>query len=102
MKQPGKQFALCIDNAGNEASLILGKVYRIVLDAKAAKDRLVRIIDESGKTTFSTRISLCLSISQPRSKRRFSRFRTPAEAAAEGLAWTAGAVGEAQARQRAS
>jgi len=49
MKQPSKQFALCIDNAGNEASLILGKVYRILPDAKAAKDDLIRIIDESGE-----------------------------------------------------
>jgi hypothetical protein len=49
MKQSTKQFALCIDNTGNEASLILGKVYRIVPDARAAKDDLVRIIDESGE-----------------------------------------------------
>ena len=49
MKQPTKQFALCIDNVGNEASLILGKVYRIIPDARAAKDDLVRIIDESGE-----------------------------------------------------
>jgi hypothetical protein len=44
-----KQFALCLENAGNEASLILGKVYRILPDARAAKDDLVRIIDESGE-----------------------------------------------------
>lgn len=43
------QFALCLDNAGNEASLILGKVYAIVPDARAAKDDLIRIIDESGE-----------------------------------------------------
>ena len=43
------QFALCIENSGNEASLILGKVYRIVPDARAAKDSLLRIIDESGE-----------------------------------------------------
>ena len=42
-------FALCLENAGNEASLILGKVYRVVPDARAAKDDLVRIIDESGE-----------------------------------------------------
>ena len=49
MKRPIKPpFALCLENAGNEASLILGKVYRIVPDARAAKDDLVRIIDESG------------------------------------------------------
>jgi len=49
MKRPSKQFALCIENAGNEASLILGKVYRILPDARAAKDDFVRIIDESGE-----------------------------------------------------
>ena len=49
MKRHTKHFALCLKNTGNEASLILGKVYRIVPDARAAKDDLVRIIDESGE-----------------------------------------------------
>jgi hypothetical protein len=49
MKQPTKHFALCLKNDGNEASLILGKVYRILPDARAAKDDLVRIVDESGE-----------------------------------------------------
>ena len=49
MKQPTKHFALCLENEGNEASLILGKVYRILPDARAAKDDFVRIIDESGE-----------------------------------------------------
>lgn len=49
MKQPTKPFALCIDNTDYQASLVLGKVYRIVPDAKAAKDNLVRIVDESGE-----------------------------------------------------
>ncbi len=40
---------MCLKNTGNEASLILGKVYRVVSDAQAAKDDLVRIIDESGE-----------------------------------------------------
>ena len=48
MKRPVKPFALCLENAGNEASLILGKIYGILPDARAAKDNLVRIIDESG------------------------------------------------------
>ncbi len=43
------QFAVCLENAGNEASLILGKVYAVVSDTKAAKDDLIRIIDESGE-----------------------------------------------------
>ena len=47
MKRPAKPFALCLENTGNEASLILGKIYRILPDARAAKDNLVRIIDES-------------------------------------------------------
>ena len=49
MKRLTKRFALCLENAGNEASLILGKVYRVVPDVRAAKDGLVRIIDESGE-----------------------------------------------------
>jgi hypothetical protein len=49
MKRFTKQFALCLDNTGNEASLIIGKVYPILSDARAAKDALVRVIDESGE-----------------------------------------------------
>jgi hypothetical protein len=49
MKQPTKPFALCIDNTDYKASLIPGKVYRIVADPRAAKDDLVRIVDESGE-----------------------------------------------------
>lgn len=48
MKRSAKQFALCLENTGNEVSLILGKIYRILPDARAAKDDLVRIADESG------------------------------------------------------
>jgi hypothetical protein len=43
------QFAVCLENVGNEASLILSKVYAVVPDAKAAKDDLIRIVDESGE-----------------------------------------------------
>ena len=49
MKQINKRFALCIVNADYEASLIPGKVYRILPDPRAAKDDFVRIIDESGE-----------------------------------------------------
>ena len=49
MKHPSKAFALCIDNTEYQASLILGKVYRILPDPKAARDDLVRIVDESGE-----------------------------------------------------
>ena len=49
MRQSTKQFALCINNRDYEASLILGKVYRMLPDARAAKDDLVRVVDESGE-----------------------------------------------------
>lgn len=49
MKQPAKHFALCVDNADYEASLIRGKVYWILPDPRAAKDDFVRIVDESGE-----------------------------------------------------
>lgn len=49
MRRVTKRFALCLDNAGNEASLIPGKIYRILPDARAAKDDLLRVIDESGE-----------------------------------------------------
>jgi hypothetical protein len=44
-----KPFALCIDNSDYQASLIPGKVCRILPDARAAKDDFVRIVDESGE-----------------------------------------------------
>jgi len=49
MKAQTKSFALCVDNAGYQASLILGKVYPVLPDPRAAKDDLVRIVDESGE-----------------------------------------------------
>ena len=49
MRQRTKRFALCVDNADYKASLILGKVFRVITDPQAAKDDLVRIVDESGE-----------------------------------------------------
>jgi len=49
MRQPAKQFALCIDNTDYKASLILNKIYRLLPDPRAAKDDLIRIVDESGE-----------------------------------------------------
>lgn len=49
MRRLARQFALCLKNSGNESSLILGKVYQVVPDPQAAKDELVRIVDESGE-----------------------------------------------------
>jgi hypothetical protein len=40
------EFVICIDNHSNPASLILGKVYRMLLDAEAQAHNMLRIIDE--------------------------------------------------------
>ncbi len=39
-------FVICIDNASNPASLILGKVYRRLPDAEAESHRMLRVLDE--------------------------------------------------------
>ena len=53
MKQPAKPFALCVANSDYKASLILGKVYRIIPDLKGANDDRVRVVDESGEDYLS-------------------------------------------------
>ncbi len=43
------QFALCLDNTDYEASIELGKLYRVVPDEVAEARGYVRVIDESGE-----------------------------------------------------
>jgi hypothetical protein len=43
------KFVLCIDNTGNESSLIKRKIYEIIPDPKAERDDFVRLVDESGE-----------------------------------------------------
>lgn len=43
------QFALCLDNTEYEASLELGKLYRVVADSEAETRGYIRVIDESGE-----------------------------------------------------
>lgn len=43
------QFAVCIDNAGFPASLVLHKIYRVMPDDRAVADGDIRVIDESGE-----------------------------------------------------
>lgn len=52
MKKRAKQsvqFAVCIDNEGYEASLEVGKLYRVVPDVKAESHGYIRVVDESGE-----------------------------------------------------
>jgi len=44
-----RPFAVCIDNSHFEASLIFRKIYEIIPDEAAARDDLLRIVDESGE-----------------------------------------------------
>ena len=43
------RFAVCIKNKGYEASLEMGKLYRVVPDQEAESHGYLRIIDESGE-----------------------------------------------------
>lgn len=43
------RFAVCIKNKGYEASLEIGKLYRVVPDSQAARHGYLRIVDESGE-----------------------------------------------------
>ncbi len=40
-------FAVCVDDKGYEASLEVGKLYRVIPDAEAAAHGYVRVVDES-------------------------------------------------------
>ena len=39
-------FVICINNDSNPASLILGKVYRMLPDADAESHKMLRVMDE--------------------------------------------------------
>lgn len=44
-----KRYAVCINNAGSEASLERNKIYVVLPDPRAEADGLVRVIDEDGE-----------------------------------------------------
>jgi hypothetical protein len=43
------RFAVCVANEGYEASLEVGKLYRVVEDEDAHRRGYIRVIDESGE-----------------------------------------------------
>ena len=47
--RPKARFAVCIKNKGYEASLEVGKLYRVVSDRDAETHGYLRIVDESGE-----------------------------------------------------
>jgi len=77
MKHPTKPFALCLDNADDKVSLSLGKVYRIIPE-EAAKDGLVRVVDESGEDyLFHKSLFIFVDCPQPIAK-SFDHLKPPA------------------------
>ena len=42
------KFVICLNNQGYEASLEVGKLYRLIDDEEAQINGLIRVIDESG------------------------------------------------------
>lgn len=40
------EFVICINNESNPASLIVGKVYRTLLDTEAEAHGMLRVLDE--------------------------------------------------------
>ena len=49
MRTSVKRFVVCLKNKGYEVSLERRKIYQVLPDARAAKYRQVRVIDESGE-----------------------------------------------------
>ena len=48
-KKPPTHFAVCLNNEGYQASLEIGKMYRVIPDDDATANSLIRIVDENGK-----------------------------------------------------
>ena len=49
MNTQKKHFAVCVDNTDYEASLIVRKIYEVLPDEEAARDEMLRVVDESGE-----------------------------------------------------
>ena len=48
-RSKAREYAVCLANAGYEASLELRKLYPVLDDRTAENDNLIRVIDESGE-----------------------------------------------------
>jgi hypothetical protein len=71
MKRPSKskaRFAICIENKGYEASLEVGKLYRVIPDMEAQRHGYLRIVDESGED-YGYAVSRFFSIDVPKTPR---------------------------------
>lgn len=65
-RRPQPRFAVCIRNKGYEASLEVGKLYRVIPDPNAAGHGYLRIVDESGEDYgYSTDRFFALDLPRP-------------------------------------
>ena len=62
------RFAVCIKNKGYEASLDIGKLYRVIPDPEAEKRGYLRIVDESGDYGYSANRCFALDLPKPLEK----------------------------------
>lgn len=49
LKERQTRFAKCVRNDSNPASLKLGKTYEVIPDGKAARNHMIRVVDELGE-----------------------------------------------------
>jgi hypothetical protein len=42
------RFVICINNGSNPASLVLGKIYRVLPDTAGERHGMTRVLDEDG------------------------------------------------------
>ena len=72
------RFAICLKNKGSE-DLIVRKVYQVLPDERAAKQGLLRIIDESGED-YLYPANYFFFINLPQKVERALRQKVPAAA----------------------
>lgn len=44
-----EKFVICVHNQGQEAALLLRKIYKQLLDPDAEQEGMIRVIDETGE-----------------------------------------------------
>ena len=44
-----REYVVCLDNQGYEASLVVRRIYEAISDPEASQRGLLRVIDESGE-----------------------------------------------------
>ena len=72
------RFAICIENGGDDVSLELCKIYRLLADTRAEKEGLIRVIDESGEDYLYPRedfVPIDLPVAASRALARIDRLQ---------------------------